>query len=55
MTDKDESLSKDFVERNVENLKMLTDAERMEVFSHFCTHCGCINEGSRKCQCWNDD
>lgn len=25
---------------------------RMEIFSHFCTHCGSDNP---RCQCWNDE
>jgi hypothetical protein len=33
-------------------LNELTDRERLEVFSNFCTYCGCNDP---KCQCWNDD
>lgn len=29
----------------------LSDEERMEVFSLFCTHCGSDNP---RCHCWND-
>jgi hypothetical protein len=30
----------------------LTNDERMEVMSDYCTYCGCDDSG---CQCWNDD
>jgi len=36
----------------VARLKMLTDEERKQIFSHFCTNCGSIDP---RCQCWNDD
>lgn len=41
----------------IELLKTLTDEQRMEVFSDFCKHCGCIEnpESLRGCQCWNDE
>lgn len=41
----------------IELLKTLTDEQRLEVFSDFCRHCGCIEDpGSlQKCQCWNDE
>jgi hypothetical protein len=38
--------------RIVNQLEDLTDEQRLEVFSHFCKHCGCNDP---KCQCWNDD
>lgn len=30
----------------------LTDEQRYEVMSNFCTHCGSKNPN---CQCWNDE
>jgi hypothetical protein len=33
-------------------LSKLTDDERVQVFGHFCTSCGCIDP---RCQCWNDE
>ncbi len=33
-------------------LRELTEAQRMEVFRLFCTHCGSDNP---RCQCWNDE
>lgn len=36
----------------VNALLLLTDEQRMDVFGHFCTHCGCPDP---RCQCWNDE
>lgn len=33
-------------------LAMLTEEERKEVFSRFCTECGSYDP---ECQCWNDE
>lgn len=30
----------------------MTDTQRMEVFSNYCTSCGCKDPS---CQCWNDE
>lgn len=37
-----------------EFLKTLSDEDRLEVFAHFCTHCGTEDERSR-CTCMRDD
>ena len=34
------------------SLKHLTDEQRIELFSDYCTHCGCNDP---RCQCWNDE
>ena len=33
-------------------LILMTDDERVELFSLFCTHCG---SDDPRCQCWNDE
>jgi len=33
-------------------LYVLSDDERMQIFNLFCKHCGSID---RSCQCWNDE
>lgn len=35
-----------------EQLNKLTDEQRQELFSNYCSHCGCTDPG---CQCWNDE
>jgi len=40
------------MEELLEELHDLTEAERLELFSEFCTHCGTDNPN---CQCWNDE
>jgi hypothetical protein len=36
----------------IDALDTLTDAERMDVFAHFCKSCGLTDP---ECQCWNDE
>lgn len=38
----------------VEALIALTDEQRMDALSLFCTHCGKVQPTFR-CQCWNDE
>jgi len=33
-------------------LYVLSDDERMQIFNLFCKHCGSTN---RSCHCWNDE
>ena len=40
------------VETIVELMQRMTGAERMDVMSEFCRHCGDTNH---YCQCWNDE
>lgn len=40
------------IDRAEDLLAQLTEAERMEVFSRFCTECGAYDP---ECQCWNDE
>lgn len=36
----------------VDELKKLSEEDRLEVFSHFCRFCG---SDDPRCQCWNDE
>lgn len=36
----------------VNSLLAMTSDQRMDAFSHFCTHCGDVNP---RFQCWNDE
>jgi hypothetical protein len=36
-------------------MMVLTDEERMEVFGHFCIHCGIATGPDGRCYCWNDE
>ena len=38
----------------IEDLKLLSDDERMEVFREFCHYCGTVQDNG-SCQCWNDE
>jgi hypothetical protein len=40
------------IQRAVDKLAQLTDEERLEVFTAFCTHCG---SDDPDCQCWDDE
>ena len=40
------------VEHIVDELLAMSEDDRLEVFSHFCRHCG---RNDKRCQCWNDD
>lgn len=37
----------------IKELAALTDEQRLEVFSYFCTSCGII-QNEKRCSCWND-
>lgn len=40
------------IKSDISILSALTDAQRVELFSRFCVHCGSADP---KCQCWNDE
>ena len=40
------------IRRVVDQILALSEDDRLEVFSHFCHHCG---RDDPRCQCWNDD
>jgi hypothetical protein len=40
------------IKRIVDDLKVLSDDDRLEVFSYFCKYCGCDNPA---CRCWDDE
>lgn len=46
-----ESIDEQKIDRIKEALNILSDDERMLLFSHFCKHCGSTNP---KCRCWDD-
>lgn len=55
MANEDRRMNKK-IEEIVELMKQLSDDERLEVMSHFCTDCGCIQpETGPRCCCWNDE
>jgi GH24 family phage-related lysozyme (muramidase) len=36
-------------------METLTEEERLEVMSCFCSYCGITQTPGRSCQCWNDE
>jgi hypothetical protein len=39
----------------IDMLKLLSNEQRLEVFSHFCAGCGDIQPEGKHCQCRNDE
>ena len=47
---------KDLMKKIKSNFRKLTDEDRLEIFSDYCSHCGMYHKDEpRGCQCWNDE
>lgn len=45
-------MNEEEINRIVEQMKLLTEAERWEIIHSFCVHCGNVN---MDCNCWKDE